>query len=42
VYPEYIKPLREEVDSVVEEEGWPKAALEKMFKVTVSLRSLSA
>ena len=28
--PEYIEPLRAEIRSVIEEEGWTKAALDKM------------
>ncbi|EGO05415.1 hypothetical protein SERLA73DRAFT_83088 [Serpula lacrymans var. lacrymans S7.3] len=31
--PQYVKPLREEVETIVEEEGWSKAALTKMRKV---------
>ena len=31
--PQYIQPLREEVEAVVEKEGWSKAALAKMRKV---------
>src|SRR5260370_6410595 len=27
--PEYIKPLREEVDAVIREEGWTKAGIDK-------------
>lgn len=31
--PEYLKPLREEVETVTKREGWTKAALDKMHKV---------
>ncbi|KAI0691476.1 cytochrome P450 [Cytidiella melzeri] len=31
--PEYIQPLREEVEAVIAEEGWSKSALQKMRKV---------
>ena len=31
--PQYIQPLREEVESVIGEEGWSKAALGKMRKI---------
>jgi hypothetical protein len=31
--PEYLKPLREEVDEVTKREGWTKAALDQMCKV---------
>ncbi|KAF9231273.1 cytochrome P450 [Melanogaster broomeanus] len=36
--PQYIQPLREEVESVVESEGWSKAALEKMSKIDSFIR----
>jgi len=31
--PEYLKPLREEVEEVTNREGWTKAALDQMCKV---------
>ncbi|KAH9954865.1 cytochrome P450 [Russula dissimulans] len=31
--PEYIEPLRQEVEAVVAEEGWTKAAIHKMHKI---------
>ncbi|KAF8887261.1 cytochrome P450 [Gymnopilus junonius] len=31
--PEYIQPLREEVDSVIREEGWTKAAVGQLYKI---------
>ncbi|KAG9310148.1 cytochrome P450 [Chiua virens] len=31
--PQYIQPLREEVESIVEKEGWSKASLGKMRKI---------
>jgi cytochrome P450 len=31
--PEYIEPLRKEVDAVISEEGWTKAGIDKMYKV---------
>ena len=31
--PQYIQPLREEIETIVEKEGWSKAALGKMRKV---------
>jgi hypothetical protein len=31
--PEYMKPLREEVEEVVQREGWTKAALDQMYKI---------
>ncbi|KAI0070826.1 cytochrome P450 [Panus rudis PR-1116 ss-1] len=36
--PEYIKPLREEVETIVKSEGWTKAAMQKMRKVDSFLR----
>ncbi|KAG9308976.1 cytochrome P450 [Chiua virens] len=36
--PEYIQPLREEVEAIVETEGWTKAALGKMRKVDSFLK----
>ncbi|KAH9992079.1 cytochrome P450 [Russula vinacea] len=36
--PEYIGPLREEVDAVITEEGWTKAGMDKMHKVDSFLR----
>lgn len=37
-YPEHFLPMREEVERVVKEEGWTKAALNSMFKVDSFLR----
>jgi cytochrome P450 len=31
--PEYLKPLREEVEELIKREGWTKAALEQMHKL---------
>ena len=31
--PEYIKPLREEVEQVIKEQGWTKAAMNKLRKL---------
>jgi Cytochrome P450 len=36
--PEYIEPLREEVDAVIAEEGWTKAGIDKMHKIDSFLR----
>ncbi|KAF8467566.1 cytochrome P450 [Russula ochroleuca] len=36
--PEYIEPLREEVDAVITEEGWTKAGIDKMHKIDSFLR----
>ncbi|KAI0278605.1 cytochrome P450 [Russula aff. rugulosa BPL654] len=36
--PEYIEPLREEVDAVIREEGWTKAGIDKMYKIDSFLR----
>ena len=36
--PEYIEPLRRDVETAVAEEGWTKAAMDKIFKVDSFLR----
>jgi hypothetical protein len=36
--PEYLEPLREEVDAVIREEGWTKAGVDKMHKIDSFLR----
>jgi hypothetical protein len=36
--PHYIKPLREEVEAIINNEGWSKASLDKMQKVDSFLR----
>jgi hypothetical protein len=36
--PEYLEPLREEVDAVMKEEGWTKAGMDKMNKIDSFLR----
>ncbi|KAH9970801.1 cytochrome P450 [Russula compacta] len=36
--PEYIEPLRKEVEAVVAEEGWTKAAMDKMHKIDSFVR----
>ncbi|KAJ7659845.1 cytochrome P450 [Mycena rosella] len=38
VHPEHLLPMREEVERVVKEEGWSKAALNNMVKVDSFLR----
>ncbi|KAJ7767236.1 cytochrome P450 [Mycena metata] len=37
-HPEYLRPMRQEVELVVKEEGWSKAALNSMVKVDSFLR----
>jgi len=32
-HPEYIEPLRQEVDAVISEEGWTKVGIDKMHKI---------
>jgi cytochrome P450 len=32
-YPEYMKPLREEVEEIIQREGWTKAGLDQMCKL---------
>ena len=36
--PEYIEPLRHDVETAVAEEGWTRAAMDKMLKVDSFLR----
>jgi hypothetical protein len=38
VNPEYLEPLREEVNAVKKEEGWTKAGVDKMYKIGSFLR----
>jgi len=37
-HPEYIEPLREEVEAVIAEEGWTKAGMDKMHKMDSFVR----
>ena len=36
--PEYIEPLRQEIEAVVAEEGWSKAGMDKMYKIDSFIR----
>ena len=36
--PEYMQPIRDEVESIVAAEGWTKAAMGKMWKLDSFLR----
>jgi len=36
--PEYLKPLRQEIEIAVAEEGWTKAAIDKMHNLDSFLR----
>jgi cytochrome P450 len=36
--PDYIEPLRQEVEAVIREEGWTKAGIDKMFKIDSIIR----
>jgi hypothetical protein len=36
--PEYIEPLREEIDAVITEDGWTKAGIDKMHRIDSFLR----
>jgi len=36
--PEYLEPLREEVNAAIKEEGWTKAGIDKMHKIDSFLR----
>lgn len=37
-HPEYIEPLRREVEAVVTEEGWTRAGMDKMYKIDSFVR----
>ncbi|KAF8459906.1 cytochrome P450 [Russula ochroleuca] len=37
-HPEYLEPLRQEVEAVVAEEGWTKAGMDKMHKIDSFVR----
>ena len=37
-FPEYMKPLREEIEEVVQREGWTKAGIDQMYKVDSFIR----
>ncbi|KAF8185937.1 cytochrome P450, partial [Pholiota molesta] len=37
-YPEYLQPLREEIEEFISEEGWTKNALDKMLKLDSFLK----
>jgi len=39
-FPEYAKPLREEVEEVIEREGWTKAGIDQMHKIELYQRVL--
>ena len=32
-YPQYVQPLREEIEAVIQEQGWSKASVTKMTKL---------
>ena len=32
-YPEYVQPLREEIEAVIQEQGWSKASVAMMTKL---------
>lgn len=36
--PEYIEPLRQEIEAVIAEEGWTKAGIDKMHKLDSVVR----
>jgi hypothetical protein len=38
--PEYVEPLRKEVEAVVAEEGWTKAGIDKMHKFGSFIREM--
>jgi cytochrome P450 len=36
--PDYVEPLRQEVEAVLAEEGWTKAGIDKMYKIDSFIR----
>ena len=38
MHPEYIQPLREEIEAIIEKEGWTKASVMKMRKLDSFLK----
>ncbi|KAJ7308690.1 cytochrome P450 [Mycena albidolilacea] len=40
-YPEYLAPLREEIEQVVEQEGWTKIGVSKMYRLDSFLKEAS-
>lgn len=40
-YPEYVAPLREEIEQVVEQEGWTKIGVSKMYRLDSFLKEAS-
>jgi cytochrome P450 len=32
-FPEYMKPLREEIEEIIQREGWTKAGIDQMSKL---------
>jgi hypothetical protein len=36
--PQYLQPLREEVEVVISKEGWTKSAMNKLYKVDSFLK----
>jgi cytochrome P450 len=36
--PDYVEPLRQEVEAVLAEEGWTKAGIDKMHKIDSFIR----
>ena len=37
-HPEYIEPLRQEVESVIAKEGWTRAGMDQMHKIDSFVR----
>jgi len=37
-HPEYLEPLRHDVETAIAEEGWTKAGIDKMHKIDSFLR----
>jgi hypothetical protein len=37
-HPEYVEPMREEVETVINEDGWTKAAVGRLWKVDSFLK----
>ena len=37
-FPEYMKPLREEVEEIIQREGWTKPGIDQMYKIDSFIR----
>jgi hypothetical protein len=38
IHPEYVKPIRDEIEAIITEDGWTKPAMQRMRKVDSFLK----